>query len=273
MPAIALDKIRTDGGTQTRAGIDRPTVDSYRDAMESGDRFPAVVVFHDGRDHWLGDGFHRYLAAAAAGKERIEAEVRQGTQRDAILYSVGANATHGLRRTNADKRRAVEMLLRDDEWSQWSDRVIADKCGVSNRFVGVIRSEVHPTVNRSQLGARQGADGKYRGNGTAGGGGTPKPLPGQADFFADDPGFEDEPEADDDAGPASTPAPASDEGDRRWIALWERMAEQMISIHRAGGFARLVEKRSPEARRAIIGCLKRHAKTCIEWLKEVGETP
>jgi len=35
-----------------------------------------------------------------------------------LLYAVGSNATHGLRRSNADKRRAAQMLLEDPEWVQ-----------------------------------------------------------------------------------------------------------------------------------------------------------
>ena len=37
-----------------------------------------------------------------------------GGLRDAILFSVGANAAHGLRRTNADKRRTVLLLWEDE---------------------------------------------------------------------------------------------------------------------------------------------------------------
>jgi hypothetical protein len=59
--------------------------------------------------------------------------------RDAILFSVGANATHGHRRTNEDKRRAVLKLLNDREWSKWSDREIARQCSVGNKFVGDLR--------------------------------------------------------------------------------------------------------------------------------------
>ena len=40
------------------------------------------------------------------------------------------NADHGKRRSNADKRRAVEMMLKDSEWGKWSDREIAAKCAV-----------------------------------------------------------------------------------------------------------------------------------------------
>ncbi len=53
-------------------------------------------------------------------------------KRDAILYACGANATNGIRRTNADKRQAVERLLTDEKWSLWSNVTIAKHCLVSN---------------------------------------------------------------------------------------------------------------------------------------------
>jgi hypothetical protein len=75
-----------------------------------------------------------------------------------VLYSVGANAHHGLRRTNADKRRAVEMLLRDEEWRGWSDREIARRCAVTHPFVGKIRDELSLVTITSEI--RHGADGR-----------------------------------------------------------------------------------------------------------------
>jgi len=65
------------------------------------------------------------------------------------LHSVGANAKHGLRRSNKDKRKAVTTLLLDEQWCQWSDRAIAKQCQVSNRFVSNIRKEL--SVNGSQM--------------------------------------------------------------------------------------------------------------------------
>ena len=35
----------------------------------------------------------------------------------------------------ADKRRIIDRLLTDEEWSRWSDRDIARHCGVSHEFV------------------------------------------------------------------------------------------------------------------------------------------
>jgi hypothetical protein len=77
-------------------------------------------------------------------------EVRKGTQRDAILYALGANAAHGLRRTNADKRKAVEAMLGDPEWAAWAQTKIAEACAVSREFVNRVVSEQRASCDRSQ---------------------------------------------------------------------------------------------------------------------------
>lgn len=147
MAAVGLDgipvaSIRLDGGTQSRAMLQDSVIEEYAYAVLEGVQFPPVVIFYDGSDHWLADGFHRVRAYLTAGVDRIPAEVRQGTRRDAILYSVGANEAHGLRRTNDDKRRAVLTLLNDAEWAAWSDREIARQCAVGYTLVAKLRPEV-----------------------------------------------------------------------------------------------------------------------------------
>ncbi len=142
MKTVNIADIRINGGTQSRAAINRDTVADYAEAMEAGAEFPPVIVFYDGSAYWLADGFHRYEAYARAGVNDVPAEIRQGTQRDAILYSVGANAAHGLRRTNEDKRRAVMVLLNDPEWSTWSNREIARQCSVSEYLVRDARGPI-----------------------------------------------------------------------------------------------------------------------------------
>jgi hypothetical protein len=136
---LELDQIRTNGGTQSRVELNQETVAEYAQAFTAGASFPPVVVFFDGANYWLADGFHRYFGARDAGESALNAEIITGTQRDAVLYSLKANATHGLRRTNADKRKAVETLLKDAEWATWSDRKIAEVCGVGHPFVAAIR--------------------------------------------------------------------------------------------------------------------------------------
>ncbi len=135
---LHLDQIRIDGGTQPRVSIDEQVVAEYAELYSTGVDLPPVTVFFDGATHWLADGFHRYWANKKISSDHLFAYVHQGTQRDAILYSVGANADHGLRRTNGDKRKAVLTMLEDEEWSEWSDREIAKQCGVGNEMVSRI---------------------------------------------------------------------------------------------------------------------------------------
>src|SRR5690606_20908270 len=60
----------------------------------------------------------------------------------AILFAVSSNGKHGLRRTAADKRKAVMALLLDSVWSKWSDNFIAGKAVVSGHTVTKIRQEL-----------------------------------------------------------------------------------------------------------------------------------
>lgn len=139
---MLIEHIRRDGGTQIRGALDEGTVGDYAAAIKAKTKLPDVGVFFDGTDHWLWDGFHRIEAELRAGAKRVMADIKPGTQRDAILAACGANAAHGLRRSNADKRRAVETLLADAEWGEWSNRAIAKVTQVSDVFVGECRERL-----------------------------------------------------------------------------------------------------------------------------------
>ncbi len=130
-----IHNINISGGTQSRVAINQEAVAEYAAAIKDGDFLPDVVVFFDGVENWLADGYHRYFAHLQAGKTSIVVDRRKGTQRDAILYSLSANTIHGLRPTNDDKRKAVLTMLADAEWSEMSERAIARHCGVSHTFV------------------------------------------------------------------------------------------------------------------------------------------
>jgi hypothetical protein len=136
---LALTQIRADDRCQPRATFDSQLVSQYAEEMALGDTFPPVKVFFDGADYFLADGFHRYHAAKSLGLVDIDADVSEGTLRDAILFSCSANAAHGWRRSNDDKRRAVLRLLNDSEWQRRSDREIARQCGVWHPLVFGLR--------------------------------------------------------------------------------------------------------------------------------------
>lgn len=134
---LPIDCITADESVQSRAELHMPTVEDYTHLLRDNTMLPPVdVVFEKSTDtYYLADGFHRYWAAIRAERTYISANIIPGTRRDAILFSVGSNHNHGLRRTFEDKRRAVSMLLNDEEWSLWSSRIIARRCGVSHTFV------------------------------------------------------------------------------------------------------------------------------------------
>jgi len=165
------DEIRTDGGTQPREALDMVVVAEYKEAMIFGAVFPSADVFYDGQHYWLADGFHRHRATIEAELEEMLVTVHDGTQRDALLFSFGANETHGLRRSNADKRRAVLTMLHDDEWRELSDTVIAETAKVSQPFVSKLRREISQNVlsGEAQPTARKGKDGIVRETANIGG--------------------------------------------------------------------------------------------------------
>ncbi len=144
---MKIADIRIDGGTQARERIDTATVSEYAEALRDGVEFPPVVVFFDGVDTWLADGFHRYHAHRQNGATHIEANIEAGTLDDAKLYAASANSDHGLRRTNEDKRRAVRMVL--DAKPDWSDSHIAKHAGVSHTLVGQIRKSILQSLQDS----------------------------------------------------------------------------------------------------------------------------
>ncbi len=146
---LNIKSIVIDSGTQSRASISEDTVTDYAEAMTAGDEFPPVVVYFDGVDYYLADGFHRLHAALRLGKASIQADVRTGTLRDAILYSLGANNNHGLRRSNADKRKCVQTLLEDFEWGELSINEMARICSVSPQLVLAVKQEADGGVKVS----------------------------------------------------------------------------------------------------------------------------
>lgn len=141
---IQINQIKQDSALQPRDKMDTAIIDEYTEAMKRGDVFPAIVVYKIRDEYFLADGYHRFMAAQGANLTEMRCDVRVGTMREAVLFSAGANATHGVRRTNADKYRAVQILLKDREWKEWTDPQIAAACNVSPDLVGNIRRSILP---------------------------------------------------------------------------------------------------------------------------------
>lgn len=161
MKNLPTDGLLLSPDLQMRAALDTETISEYAAAMKAGEAFPPIRVI-EADDGWLVcDGFHRVSAARAAGIASLPCNVTTGTMDDALLLALQANATNGLRRSNADKRRAVSVALA--RWPEKSDRVIAQLCGVSDKTVAPVRAELSPASVAEipqHSGKRVGADGR-----------------------------------------------------------------------------------------------------------------
>lgn len=146
---LPLSKVTADERLQPRARQDEAVVEEYADAYRSGAPLPRPVVFRDeAGKNWLADGFQRLSAMGLAKFTTAEFEVRDGDFADAKLFAAAANQGHGLRRTNEDKQRAVRFAL--EVRPQWSDRQIANHCGVHAETVGDIRAEIAASTEASR---------------------------------------------------------------------------------------------------------------------------
>lgn len=163
MPAttkLKLSDVQILSRNQPRAKMDAATVAEYAELIQAGVELPPITVFHDKAEdiYVLADGFHRFDAHSQLNKKAVDCIVRKGTAREAQLFALGCNADHGLRRTNADKRRVVEIMLKDEEWSKMSDRAIAKQCVVSNTMVSEIRAELNGAAKKTKkTGTKEGS--------------------------------------------------------------------------------------------------------------------
>ena len=151
---LPIANIRIDGGTQPRAMLDFEAIEDYAEAMGAGVKFPPVVVFYDGENYWLADGFHRVKAAYAAGFDTIVCEICQGTLEEAQWYSFSANRNNGLRRTTQDKQRAIKAALLHACGQTLSDRQIAKHVGVDQKTVTNWRQQLEASEEIPKIASR-----------------------------------------------------------------------------------------------------------------------
>ena len=135
--------LHCDADVQPRLALSDAHIREYAALLQEGHQLGTIVVFQDGSDYYLADGFHRVAAAKSIELEELPAEIRVGTKRDAMLYACGANK-HGKPLSNPDKQRVVLHLLEDAAWGQWSDREIARHCGVGHALVSRLRRSLSP---------------------------------------------------------------------------------------------------------------------------------
>ena len=147
---LKLEKIVVTAGTDVRSEISEATVTEYGEAAHKKAKLPPLVVFDTKDDGLLlADGFHRYFGFERQGIKEWDCDIREGTRADAIKFALGCNTTHGLRRSNDDKRHSVMIALK--EFSKLSNRMVAQLCLVDDHTVAEVREEMEEKTERQKL--------------------------------------------------------------------------------------------------------------------------
>ena len=136
---FAVSDLRLGSECQTRAESNQDAINEYAELYRvDPDRLPPPSVWLVAGAPQVVDGYHRVTAALVAGVKLLRVEIAgEGSADDAAWFACSVNQGHGIRRTNADKRRSVmrALALRPHE----SDRAIGAWCGVHNETVKAAR--------------------------------------------------------------------------------------------------------------------------------------
>ena len=134
---VTTSLLNLDPRLQCRESVPESIIKDYEEAWKDKVVFPPVQVFEVDGELFVTDGFCRVMAAANIGKSKILATITKGTFSDAVRAACGANSDHGLRRTNADKRKAA--LIAIAQFPDETTRALAEMCGVSHAYIGNLR--------------------------------------------------------------------------------------------------------------------------------------
>jgi len=149
---LPISKLKADKKYQSRVDEDIFTIEDLAQAYTNKEKIPPIdVVKIDADTYIIVDGHHRYAGAKEAGIEDVTCHIIEGTEYDALVLSLSANANNkALKRTNADKRKAVLTALDHEEFKNYSNREIASLCKVSSTMVDKIVRE-HQNLNDDNL--------------------------------------------------------------------------------------------------------------------------
>src|SRR4029078_12519290 len=163
MPVIRVPLVELGWEVARSVRGDRPAKVQKAYIDTPADQFPPQATFQEepGDKIWLGEGFMRYLAAFYREENELAVDLRPGTRKDALLYALQSNFSHGLPRPRAEKRECVEKLLIDEAYDEMSDEWFAQACNVSRTFVARVRKKF--ALTRAQrIETRLGLDGRAR---------------------------------------------------------------------------------------------------------------
>ncbi len=152
---IKIEEISNSKKFFTREGIDDQLVEEYTELLRAGITLPPVTVFYDDelKSYVMIDGFHTYHAALNARVQFIEIGiVNKTSDLNLIVESLKKNSQHGKPLSSRDKRRNIEKILSFQEGWDWSNSIIANIVGASDRTVSNIKKTmVSPKISGTDI--------------------------------------------------------------------------------------------------------------------------
>lgn len=139
---LTVKDIYVDPEIMPRAEINRELVEEFKEIMRRLP-MPAIDVMVIEGKYWLWDGLTRLTAAKELNLPDILADVLpKGNKPQLTWLAAGANAKHGQRLSNPDKRRAVELALSTPEGQKATAEAVADHVGVSAALVHKVKQSI-----------------------------------------------------------------------------------------------------------------------------------
>lgn len=131
--------------------------DHARVLAENLTSLPPILI--QGDQKVVIDGAHRLLAAKLRGLTQVPVQVFAGSVEDAVAESIRRNVRHGKPLSMAERCAAAQRLC--ERCPEWSDRKIAEICGVSPKRVAALRDTKGRGSDEGPE-RRTGRDGKTR---------------------------------------------------------------------------------------------------------------
>jgi ParB-like chromosome segregation protein Spo0J len=149
---VRLDMLRP--GPRLRMGdVNHDHVEALAISRET---WPPIVVRRS--DHSIVDGFYRYLAARRIGCVEIDCVFFDGDDEALLLEALRRNLLHGQPLSLRERASAARRLLRLRP--DWSDRRLAEACGLAPNTVSRIRGDQADPTTAALRSNRRGRDGK-----------------------------------------------------------------------------------------------------------------
>jgi len=153
---VKIDSLQLEECCQARANVTPDRVEMFKQVFKSlrldpedeknerpgCEEPPAVTACRVDGALYVIDGWHRVLGARAAGELFIRCEIIEAEDAEhAQWLAVSQNRSHGLPRSNADKKRAVRLALDCGIGVEQSTHILAGHVGVDHKTAKKHRDE------------------------------------------------------------------------------------------------------------------------------------